>query len=466
MGGLARTSLLACLLALVACSAARADAPLPADYFGMNVNRVLFDDPSATHTVPLAVARAAGATHGRIDFPWDAVQPKGPHTARYDWTDEAVTALADEDLVATPMLGYSAPWAAYTPGNTKTPPRNVAQYAAFAQLMVVRYGPNGTFWHTHPHVPYLPVTRWEIWNEPNLTQMFWQTGRDPAAYASLYLAARAAIKAVDPAAKVIVGGMSSNDIGFVADMYSADPALRGNVDGLGIHPYARSVDGVLQAVRGFRAVLDAEGETGVPMEVTEMGWQRQGNSNLSVDEATRAADMVEVTNALAHSDCGIDAFEPYTWETSEQDPVDGEDWYGMYSPTQGLLPTGQAYASAVAGYASPEARAAARSTGEWHICHPLASPLSVQVQTRGARLRLQASSYGRGVKSALLAVRLVGKTRQRVVVLVTGSHGYVYYRPAHTIQRVSVTAAATGFATSHAVDHRMARAAAHKLPRR
>jgi len=464
--GLARTLLFACLLALAACSSALADAPLPADYFGINVNRVLFDDPTSSHAVPLSAARAAGATHGRIDFPWDAVQPHGPQDHRYDWTDKAVTALVTQGITPAPMLGYSAPWAAYLPGNTKSPPRNIAQYAAFAQLMVQRYAPGGSFWRKHPDLPYLPVTRWEVWNEPNLPRMFWQTGRGPDAYARMYLATRAAIKAIDPNAKVIVGGMNSDDIPFVADMYTSHPELHGQVDGLAIHPYASTVEGVFKAVRGFRAVLDAEGEANVPMEVTEVGWQRQGNTNLTIPEAKRAAYMYDVTQVLARSDCGIDSFEPYTWETKEQDPSDGEDWYGMWSPSQGLLPTGQAYAGAVAQYAAPGALAAARSELLLHVCHPLASPLSVKVQTRGSRLRLQVRSSGKGVKQAIVAMRLVGKKRERVVVLVTGRHGLVYYRPTRTIRRVSVRAAAIGYSLSRPVRHRVAHAARHKLPRR
>jgi hypothetical protein len=453
-------------LSLAACSSALADAPLPPDYFGMNVNRVLFDDPSPMHTIPLASARYAGVTHGRIDFPWDAVQPRGPQAHGYDWTDKAVTALVAQDITPTPMLGYSAPWAAYQPGNTKTPPRDITQYAAYAQLMVARYGPNGTFWKKHPNLTYLPIRRWEVWNEPNLPRMFWQTGRGPDGYARMYLTTRAAIKAIDPTAKVIVGGLSSEDIAFLADMYSAQPQLRGQVDGVGIHPYAGTVQGVLDAVRGFRTVLDAEGEAAVPMEVTEVGWQRHGSTNLTVDEATRAADMAAVTNALARSDCGIDSFEPYTWETTEKDPGNGEDWYGMWSPSEGLLPTGQAYAGAVAQYASPAAQAAARSSMLLRICHPPVSPLSVRVQTRGSRLRLQVRASGKGVRSATVAVRLVGRKRQRVVVLVTGSHGFVYYRPTRTIRRVSITAAAAGYALSRPVEHRLVHAAARKLPRR
>ena len=96
-----------------------------------------------------------------------------------------------------------------------------------------------------------------------------------------------------------------------------------------------------------------------------MGWQRHGSTNLTLAVSQRAAYTAEVANILARSDCRIDAFEPYTWETAEQDPANGEDWFGMWSATEGLLPSGQAYASAIAQYATPEARAAAHSSSEY-----------------------------------------------------------------------------------------------------
>src|SRR5581483_7769327 len=256
----------ACAVVLVPCARASAPAPLPPDFFGVNLNRVLFDDADPAHTAPLAAARAAGITRGRIDFPWGAVQPNGPDSVDYRWTDAAVGALAAQGIRAAPMLGYSAGWAATTQGSDKTPPRRLSEYSRFAMLMVRRYGPGGSFWQGRPDVPYLPVGRWEVWNEPNLPQAFWRSGRNPALYARLYLGARTAIRAIDPQARVIVGGLHSGDIGFVTDMYRADPELHGNVDGLGIHPYASTVQGVMAAVRGFRAALDATGESSVPME--------------------------------------------------------------------------------------------------------------------------------------------------------------------------------------------------------
>ncbi len=469
MPPLARTlSIAAAALALIPCARARADAPLPANFFGMNVNRVLFDDTDPAHTAPLTAARAAGATHGRIDFPWSAVQPNGPRSASYSWTDNAVADLAAQGIEPSPMLGYSALWAASVPGNDKAPPRNVFDYARFAKLMVQRYGPDGSFWRSHPRLPYLPIHRWEVWNEPNLPT-FWAGGPNPGLYAGLYLAARAAIKSVDPSAQVIVGGLNSADVGFLSRMYAADPQLHGNVDGVGIHPYAPTVAGVLSMVRAFRAALDAQGETAVPMEVTELGWQRQGHAELTIDESLRAAYTSQVTAILARSDCGIDSLEPYTWQTAERNPADGEDWYGMWSPSAGLLPSGQAFASTVAAFASPDARAAARSSLEIHICHPLPAPpqqLSLRVRSAGSRVRLQVMAGRRPVPGAGVLVQLERGNSGHWVGLVAGAHGYAYLRAPRSATRFAAAAGASGFTSSPLEWRTLRRRTRHKLPRR
>ena len=87
----------------------------------------------------------------------------------------------------------------------------------------------------------------EIWNEPN-NPAFWSPAPNPAAYTADLIAAYAAIKAVDPSAVVITGGLapeadSSNSysiVTFFGDMY-ADGA-QGSFDAAGDHPYTFPAD--------------------------------------------------------------------------------------------------------------------------------------------------------------------------------------------------------------------------------
>jgi hypothetical protein len=204
------------------------------------------------------------------------------------------------------------------------------------------------------------------------------------------------------------------------------------------------VRGVLSVVRQFRAALDAQRERQVPMEVTEVGWQRAGHTNLTASESTRAADIGAVADSLARSDCDIDAFEPYTWESAEKNPSDGEDWYGLWSAGSGLLPSGQAYAAVIARYSTDAARAAARSTGLLRICHPPQLHLALRLRAGMLLVRVRPGSAAPRL-SVAVARRVASDARaSRRVAL---RHGVSYFRVGRSVARVVMKATAHGFAT-------------------
>src|SRR5207244_3670197 len=89
----------------------------------------------------------------------------------------------------------------------------------------------------------------------------------------LYLATRAALKGVDPRARVVVGGLTAwSAEAFVRRMYRHRPDLAGSVDAIGFHPYFMTVHEVIDSTRGLRAVLKSLGAGAVPIDMTEMGW--------------------------------------------------------------------------------------------------------------------------------------------------------------------------------------------------
>ena len=55
----------------------------------------------------------------------------------------------------------------------------------------------------------------------------------PAQYAALLAAADVAIKAADPAATVVLGGLTGNDATYLAQLYAAGVA--GSFDAVGVH---------------------------------------------------------------------------------------------------------------------------------------------------------------------------------------------------------------------------------------
>lgn len=132
----------------------------------------------------------------------------------------------------------------------------------------------------------------EVWNEPNLDQMFLPAA-DPARYTQLLKEAYTTIKAVDPEMPVVSGGLlltpPAAGSGKVSGGYGADQFLtamyadgaKSYVDALGIHIYPSDyVNGVPATwdpnamdtwLSELNAVRAANGASKQPIWITEMG---------------------------------------------------------------------------------------------------------------------------------------------------------------------------------------------------
>ncbi len=215
--------------------------PAPATTaFGATVN-TLFNAPLYTPaqiSAQLAALRSTGATLGRSDVLWEKIEPHPPTGGvhHYDWAFDDMIAgdLAAQGLTWLAILDYAANWAKAYPSQLHSPPRSPSEFATFAGAFAARYGPGGAFWRTHPELPPHPVDTYEVWNEPDGN--FWYPAPSAAAYVALYLRTRAAIDAVMPGSRVIVGGLADPP-GFLTRMLSAEPQLASHVDGVAIHVY-------------------------------------------------------------------------------------------------------------------------------------------------------------------------------------------------------------------------------------
>ena len=334
--------LLAALTALaVAAHPARAAATPVSAMNGWSLHGLSSSDLSAQ----LTLMQSEGVSELRVDASWSTIEPNAPGAGgpAFSWgsEDAEVAALAAHSIRWLPILDYSAPWAASTTGDWRSPPADDAQYAAFAAAVASRYGPGGTFWALNPQLPYEPVTTYEVWNEENATY-FWDTGPDPAGYARLYLAARSAIHAAQPQATVMTGGLTNPQQGisalqFLHDMFTAVPSLAGNLDAVGVHPYAANAAGVVSFVVQVRDLLDAYGAGAAPIDVTEFGWQ----TGSAAVEQQRAAMMSAVATSLGNSNCGIGLLAPYDWEDPSY--ITTGDW-GL-AGSGGIRPAGAAWIS-------------------------------------------------------------------------------------------------------------------------
>ena len=358
-----RLAVPAIALALATSGAAPAPAAERPPVFGVSVNRVINDDFTPAHwDAPLRAVHASGISYARTDAFWMWAEPRPPRHGvhRYDWRrlDAVARALATHRLRWLPIVDYSAIWAATYRGDYHSPPRRNSDYAAYARAFAARYGRGGAFWRRHPGLPRLPVTEYEIWNEPNNGQFFWKPRPDAARYADMYLRARTAIHSVDRRATVLVGGLVAH-ASFVRKMYAARPDLHGNVDALGWHAYAPRVDGLLGAIRELRATLELEGEPDLPVHVTELGWPTGGGDPTVLREPARAAALENAAASLAGSDCGISAVIAYTWSTPRHDRTG----FGIRRPNGRPGPSSRAFVRVVKRYRRrPGPRLA--------ICHP------------------------------------------------------------------------------------------------
>jgi hypothetical protein len=323
--------------------------------FGAGVQGIFLNSSqysSRQISAQLAALHVTGATIARSDALWEAIEPDPPvdgqHAYHWQFDDLTVATLATHGLRWLPIVDYSPRWAAAAPSQAHSPPRasDVDDFAAFAAALARRYGPAGAFWRALPGLPREPVDTYEIWNEPNLSQ-FWGPAPNPAGYAELYLRARDAIKAVDPHARVIVGGLTAPG-SFLAAMLAARPDLRSHIDGVAIHPWGPNPAAVLRHVLSARAEVRRLGVGSLAIYVTAFGWTTRPRGAFSyVPARLRPRYIAATISALGHTDCQIAAVVLNTWVTPQRDSRDGADWFGIEPPTGGPSPAAAAFTTGI-----------------------------------------------------------------------------------------------------------------------
>lgn len=192
-----------CLMALAPAAGEAAEA-------GVNLNTL---SPGG-----LEAANALGAKWIRVFVPWGDIEPaRGQHAQ--NWLAEYDRVLASLprgghaifDVVGAPSWesGSSA-------GNA--PPASDADYAALLHFLAARWAGR--------------VSAYEIWNEEDASR-WWSGAPDPAAYTRLLQSAYSAVKTADPAATVVLGGLTGNDYAFLQGVYAAGG--KGYFDAVGVH---------------------------------------------------------------------------------------------------------------------------------------------------------------------------------------------------------------------------------------
>lgn len=213
----------------------------------------------------------------RIPVVWSEVEPEAG-VRDFQRFDELIAAAAERGIRVLPVVYGTPAWLA---PQAARPPlgdgRAREAWAFFLHLLVSRYGRGGAFWGGRSR--RLPVHDWQIWNEPNF-KLFWRPRPSPRGYAHLLAISARAIRHVDADARIFTGGVAPVGGGllpwvFLRRLYRV-PGVQSAFDVLAVHPYAPSVGQMRVQVRDARTVMDAAGDTGTPMVVSEFGVASQG----------------------------------------------------------------------------------------------------------------------------------------------------------------------------------------------
>jgi hypothetical protein len=272
--------------------------------------------------------RAIGITSIRLEANWNSVQHFGPRTFNWKRLDREVRSAHSDRMSIDLIIDGCPPWAASPNANHDPAPASPAQYATWAAEVAARYAPDD-------------VNFFEIWNEPNRAAS-WQPAANPASYTADLIAAYHAIKAVDPSAFVISGGLAPSTtnranyspIDFLKAMYAY--GAKGSFDAVGYHPFSypellgtvkssSAWSQMAQTNPSIRSVMKSNGNGDLPIWLTEFG---APSRRLDGGEAGQAAELSQaIANVKKLS--WIGAFYIYTWQDSRTNPRMSQDSYGL-----------------------------------------------------------------------------------------------------------------------------------------
>ncbi|NNG35174.1 GH39 family glycosyl hydrolase [Nakamurella aerolata] len=234
---------------------------------------------------PLANAAAStGVKWIRVDIGWCSLEERGPGIVS-GWyqqrLDTIVDTLRGKGFNILMTVGCTPTWDGQRTYHNF--PNTPAQFQRAMGYLANRYAGR--------------VQAWEIWNEPDCTEpMCTKVTAD--SYLPVLRAGFAGVRAGDPDALVVSGGISGNDVGWVLRLYE----LGGNAyfDVLATHPYIDPTTGApelpaaqniyrINQVAAVRQVMEQNGDAGKPIWFTEYGWSTPtGGDRPGVSETVQA----------------------------------------------------------------------------------------------------------------------------------------------------------------------------------
>lgn len=294
-----RIAPLVALCCLLCAPSAGAAARVPQGFFGMSVDGAMFRT-DINQSREFGVMTRAGVESVITEVNWNFLQPDEDVPPDFTRTDRLVGNAAKRGMRVTANVLYAPRWAAVDPGDKASPPEP-GKYATFLRTLVLRYGPQGSFWSEHPELLPLYIQDWQVWNEPP-SKDFWSLQPFQKRYVKLLRYARFAIKVTDPNARVVLAGLTWKSWEDLGKIYRAGG--KGLFDAVSLHPYTARPADVKYIVKLVRRVMVRNGDGALPVLITELSWpsgkgKSKDDYGYEVTPAEQAVRLAAVLPMLA-----------------------------------------------------------------------------------------------------------------------------------------------------------------------
>ncbi len=292
-------------------------------------------------------AYQAGAQWAHVALVWSQVEPQNTTPEHYQWSaalDAWLAQLSAREIQVILTFTGNPPWAAEYPGGPLRDAVDLGEMVEFLGAAVAHYS-----------VPPYNVKHWEFYNEPDNGEELYAErgwgywGYRAADYAAMLEAVYQPMKAVDPEAQIVLGGLAydwftttggpfvrefldgvlENNGGAFFDVMNFHyfPSFHTNWD-----PYGVDIIGKANYLRGKLASYDLE----KPFICTETGMWSDAANNSSHELQSRYVPQVFVRSMAADLEFTI-------WFKLIDDSAFGTPKWGLLTPELGPKPSYRAY---------------------------------------------------------------------------------------------------------------------------
>lgn len=269
-------------------------------------------------------AKAVGITVIRTDLTWAGVERTN---GVFDFSAyDAVTAqMAQRGVKILWILCYGNPLHG---GVAPTSQADQAAFTTFASKAAAHF--KGT-----------NVYGYEIWNEPNLTK-----GLDATSYSTLFKQAQAAIKAADPTAVVVTGGVSDTAFDYLTTMLRTGNLSTANA--LALHPYRPTAPETFVAeLSMLKQMAQATQGLATPVDIWDSEWGYSAYSDIGPTSiygdghdprAQRRQAVLNLRKVLSQMAANMPLHVLYDLVDDGTDPLNREHNFGLLGSDLGIKP--------------------------------------------------------------------------------------------------------------------------------